>query len=57
MTIKLVACYVCRCDPAQQGPVIDDGFVTVPDGPGLGIELNPDVARAHLAEGERWWGD
>jgi gluconate/galactonate dehydratase len=21
-----------------------------------GIELNPDVARAHLAPGETWWG-
>ena len=23
---------------------------------GLGIELNPDVVRAHLAPGETWWG-
>jgi hypothetical protein len=22
----------------------------------LGIELNPDVAKAHLAPGESWWG-
>jgi hypothetical protein len=22
----------------------------------LGIELNPDVVRAHLAQGETWWG-
>jgi hypothetical protein len=26
------------------------------DKPGLGIELNPDVVRAHLAPGETWWG-
>ena len=38
------------------GPYIKDGFVQVNDKPGLGIELNPDVVRAHLAEGERWWG-
>jgi L-alanine-DL-glutamate epimerase-like enolase superfamily enzyme len=37
------------------GPYIKDGFVQVTDKPGLGIELNPDVVRAHLAEGETWW--
>ena len=39
----------------HDGPVIDGGYVAVPKGPGLGIELNPDVAQAHLAEGEQWW--
>jgi L-alanine-DL-glutamate epimerase-like enolase superfamily enzyme len=29
-------------------PMIQDGYITLPDGPGLGIELNEDVARAHL---------
>ena len=24
--------------------------------PGLGAEVNPDVAKAHLATGESWWG-
>ena len=37
-------------------PYIKDGFVQVADKPGLGIELNPDVVKAHLATGERWWG-
>ncbi len=37
-------------------PLCQGGFVTVPDKPGLGIELDPDVVKAHLAEGERWWG-
>ncbi|MBI1895891.1 MAG: mandelate racemase/muconate lactonizing enzyme family protein [Acidobacteria bacterium] len=37
------------------GPVIQDGYIQVPDKPGLGIELNPDVVRAHLATGETWW--
>ena len=32
------------------------GFIEVHDRPGLGIELNPDVVRAHLAPGETWWG-
>jgi galactonate dehydratase len=30
-------------------PLIQDGHIRLPDGPGLGIELNEDVARAHLA--------
>jgi L-alanine-DL-glutamate epimerase-like enolase superfamily enzyme len=38
------------------GPYIKDGFIQVADKPGLGIELNPDVVRAHLATGETWWG-
>jgi L-alanine-DL-glutamate epimerase-like enolase superfamily enzyme len=37
-------------------PPIRDGFVTMGSKPGLGIELNPDVVRAHLAQGETWWG-
>jgi L-alanine-DL-glutamate epimerase-like enolase superfamily enzyme len=38
------------------GPYIKDGFIQVTGKPGLGIELNPDVVRAHLAPGETWWG-
>ena len=38
------------------GPYIQNGFIKVSDKPGLGIELNPDVVRAHLAPGESWWG-
>ena len=38
------------------GPYIKDGFIQVSDRPGLGISLNPDVVRAHLAPGEAWWG-
>ena len=38
------------------GPYIKDGFIQVTDKPGLGIELNPDVVRAHLATAETWWG-
>jgi L-alanine-DL-glutamate epimerase-like enolase superfamily enzyme len=38
------------------GPYIKDGFIQVPDKPGLGTELNPDVVKQHLAAGERWWG-
>ena len=38
------------------GPYIKDGFVQVSDKPGLGITLNPDVVKAHLAPGETYWG-
>ncbi len=38
------------------GPYIKDGFVRITDKPGLGIQLNPDVVKAHLAPGETWWG-
>ncbi len=32
-----------------EGPVIHDGYITLPDAPGLGVELNEEVARAHLS--------
>lgn len=38
------------------GPYIKDGFIQITKKPGLGIELNPDVVKAHLAPGEQWWG-
>ena len=37
-------------------PYIRNGFVQVTNKPGLGVELNPDVVKAHLAPGETWWG-
>jgi L-alanine-DL-glutamate epimerase-like enolase superfamily enzyme len=37
-------------------PYIKNGFIELPDKPGLGIELNKDVVSAHLAKGEVWWG-
>ncbi len=33
------------------GPLIREGYITLPEEPGLGLELNGDVARAHLSEG------
>jgi len=32
----------------QTGPLVQDGYVKVPDAPGLGIELNEEAVRAHL---------
>jgi len=34
----------------ESGPVIEDGTIDVPEGPGLGIEINPDVAERYLTE-------
>jgi L-alanine-DL-glutamate epimerase-like enolase superfamily enzyme len=41
---------------ALEGPYIEDGFVRVNQKPGLGVDLNPDTVKAHLADGEKWWG-
>ena len=35
---------------------LSDGYVTVPDAPGLGIDLNEDAMRAHLADGAAYFG-
>lgn len=31
-------------------PIVQDGFITVPDSPGLGVELNEEVVKTHLHE-------
>jgi L-alanine-DL-glutamate epimerase-like enolase superfamily enzyme len=36
-------------------PLVKDGFVHVPDGPGLGVELNEEVIKAHLIPGESYF--
>ena len=40
----------------HQGPFWKDGYFVIEDKPGLGFDINPDVAKAHLAPGEQWWG-
>jgi L-alanine-DL-glutamate epimerase-like enolase superfamily enzyme len=37
--------------------VIENGFIKVPTGPGLGIELDEDVARAHLVTDSGFFDD
>jgi hypothetical protein len=32
-------------------PIINKGFIAVPDKPGLGVTLNDDAMRAHLVPG------
>jgi L-alanine-DL-glutamate epimerase-like enolase superfamily enzyme len=36
-------------------PLVKAGHVRVPDGPGLGIELNADVIRSHLVPGAQYF--
>jgi len=38
-------------------PIIKSGYIDVPEGPGLGIELNEKVARKNLMEGEKFFED
>ena len=37
-------------------PLIQDGYMEIIEKPGYGLTVNEDVARAHLAPGEVWWG-
>jgi L-alanine-DL-glutamate epimerase-like enolase superfamily enzyme len=36
-------------------PLVQDGFVQVPDGPGLGIALNEEAVKRHLGKGEQYF--
>jgi gluconate/galactonate dehydratase len=38
-------------------PLIEDGYVTLPDGPGIGVELDLDVARRYARPGEPFFGE
>ena len=40
----------------HEGPFWTNGYYVIEDKPGYGVEINPDVAKAHLAPGEVWWG-
>lgn len=36
---------------APDDPIIEDGYIDLPEGPGLGVELDADVVEDHLVEG------
>jgi galactonate dehydratase len=38
-------------------PLFQDGAIPMVDAPGLGLELDEEVCRKHLAPGESWFGD
>jgi L-alanine-DL-glutamate epimerase-like enolase superfamily enzyme len=37
-------------------PAVRKSVFPVPEGPGLGLEINEDWLRSHVAKGESWWG-
>lgn len=37
-------------------PIINDGYIKVPDGSGLGVELNEEEIKRHLKPGESYFG-
>jgi len=37
------------------GPIFKDGYLEIPNKPGLGVELNEEVCRKHLARGSRFF--
>ena len=37
--------------------LVNGGFIDISKKPGYGVELNKEVVVAHLATGDRWWGD
>lgn len=41
---------------ASKFPQTKDAHSELPEGPGLGIELNEDAIKSDLAPGETWWG-
>jgi len=41
---------------ALDRPYIKGGMIELSAKPGLGVDLNADVVKAHLATGESWWG-
>jgi L-alanine-DL-glutamate epimerase-like enolase superfamily enzyme len=36
-------------------PIVNKGFIRVPDKPGLGVELNEDVAKQHMLKDEQYF--
>jgi len=37
-------------------PIVNHGFITVPNAPGLGVTLNEAACKQHLMPGEQWFG-
>jgi L-alanine-DL-glutamate epimerase-like enolase superfamily enzyme len=36
-------------------PILQDGYIKVPETPGLGVDLNEEVIKEHLREGEKYF--
>jgi galactonate dehydratase len=39
----------------KEGEIIEKGFITVPDRPGFGVEMNDEAVRKYLARGSGWF--
>ena len=37
-------------------PAVRNAAMQYPQGPGLGLDINEDWLRKHMAKGEAWWG-
>jgi L-alanine-DL-glutamate epimerase-like enolase superfamily enzyme len=35
---------------AGSGPILEDGYIDLPEGPGLGVELNWDLVEEYLTD-------
>ncbi|MFV2069842.1 MAG: enolase C-terminal domain-like protein, partial [Pirellulales bacterium] len=42
-------------DFVQEGEIIHDGFITLPDKPGFGVTMNEDAAKARRVPGTPWF--
>ena len=42
-------------DKVKEGEIIDNGFITLPDRDGLGVEMNDDAARKAQVPGTPWF--
>jgi gluconate/galactonate dehydratase len=41
----------------SDGPIIQNGYIKVPDAPGLGVEINEEVAREYAKKGEPFFDE
>jgi L-alanine-DL-glutamate epimerase-like enolase superfamily enzyme len=41
---------------ADHEPEVRNSVMQFPEGPGLGLRINEDWLRQHMAKGETWWG-
>jgi galactonate dehydratase len=42
-------------DFVKEGEIIESGFITVPDRPGIGVEMNEEAARKFQVPGTKWF--
>ena len=52
----MITCSCLYADPLIKKPLkVVNGYIKVPEGPGLGVEPNPEIMRQHMAPGEEWF--